>query len=92
MSSCLNGNTRGTEIAEKEIAKSDRYFISLNPPEEFRSYEPDNIINRMDIHFENVCASMEEAGVMAPKKLSTFEFKQRVEFLNKKAAKSKGTN
>ncbi len=60
----------------------------MNRPKDFRVANADNILKDMDIAFEDVCAAMEEAGVNNPKKLSVFEFNQRIEYFNKKKSKN----
>ncbi len=62
----------------------DRYIIEMNYPKDFRSSNPDNILNEMDIAFENVVSALEEVGVNYPKKLTVFEFNQRVQYFESK--------
>jgi hypothetical protein len=58
--------------------------LSLNPPREFHDSSPDSILKEMDVSFENLCASLEECGVNHPKELTTFEFRQRINYFQSK--------
>ncbi len=70
---------------------ADRYFLSMNNPKDYQSESPENILNAIDLSFEDACASLEEAGVLSPKGLTVFEFNQRVEYYRKKHTQNKAT-
>lgn len=74
------------------IKRVDEYLISLSEPKEFNSSVSENVLNAMDENFENICISLESAGVHQPKKLNTFEFFTRVVYFEKKYAKKKAKN
>lgn len=82
------GDIEGSNKCLEVVKKVDLYLISINPPKDFSS-SPDSVINQMDVSFENLCASLEEAGVSRPKKLSVFEFNQRIAYYQEKAKNNK---
>lgn len=59
----------------------------MNEPKDFKANSPDNILNEMDISFENVCTALEEAGVNNPKKLTVFEFQSKIIYFESKKPK-----
>jgi len=73
----------------KEVDVIDKYFLILSKPNDFNTANSDNIINTIDKSFEQLCASLEESGVQSPKKMTTFEFNQRVDYYQEKAKKIK---
>lgn len=79
-----DGNSEGAEVQKKVIKIVDNYLLSLQKPKEFRSSKENNYLNQKDLAFEEVVALMEEMGVRSPKKLSVFEFQQRIEHYRKK--------
>lgn len=66
-------------------------MISLNPPKDFKFNNPENHLNQLDDSFESLCASMEEAGIKDPEKLTVFKFKKRIQYFKAKAQKKKQT-
>lgn len=73
----------------KVIEAIDKYLIEMNLPRDFRASNPDNVLKEIDMAYENVCAAMEGSGIVSPKKLSQFEFLQRMEYLQKKNKRGK---
>jgi len=58
----------------------------MNEPKDFKANSPDNILNEMDISFENVCTALEEAGVLKSSQYLNFKvrlYTLRVKNLNK---------
>lgn len=62
-------------------------MIELSKPNDFRFSNPDNVLNQLDANFEDVCSAMQEAGMIDPKKLSTFEFYSKIEYFENKKRK-----
>jgi len=81
------GKSEEAEKAAKIVKAADQYFIDLERPREFRLESPENEMKEMDVSFENLCASMEEAGVSHPNKLTVFQFNQRIEYFQKKKSR-----
>jgi hypothetical protein len=75
------------EKSKRVIKAVDNYLIDINKPVDFRSSNPGNILNQMDKAFENVCSSLEEAGVSSPHKLSTYKFYSKIEYFENKKPK-----
>lgn len=73
-----------TDKQDKIIDTINRYLASLNPPQEFRETDPKSILKDIEISFENACAALQESGIPNPKKLTVFEFEQRVDFFSKR--------
>ncbi len=85
------GNEEGAERQRKIVKIVDNYLLSLQKPKEFRSNQENNYLNQKDLAFEEMVALMEEMGVRNPKKLSVFEFQQRIEhYRKKKKSNNKG--
>ncbi|MEI8142828.1 MAG: hypothetical protein WCG90_08180 [Chitinophagia bacterium] len=76
----------GEEVT-KQIKAVENYFIEKQSPWVFNPYEENCILVVNDKTFEEVCAGMEDSGIMNPKDLSTFEFYSKIAYLNKKAEK-----
>lgn len=85
-----SGNIEESEREKDIIFSVDKYLMSINKPKSFRSDDPHNVLREFDRNFENICASLEDAGVHGPKKLSVLEFRQRVKYYKTKN-KSKKT-
>ena len=72
-------------IKNKNIAeKIEKYLISLYKPEQFNQYQG-NILDNLDINFQSLIASLENAGVKSPQNLSVFELNHRIEYYKKKS-------
>jgi hypothetical protein len=56
-------------------------------PQHFYTEDPDNDVTKLELSFENICASLEEAGIAQPHKLSTFKFYSRIQYFKKKNEK-----
>lgn len=63
-------------IAESQIAMMN--------PKIFIQGHPDNCITAFEISFEELCANLEEIGVMNPKRLTVFEFYSKIRYFKKK--------
>lgn len=73
---------------EKVCQNIDEYILSINPPNDFRANSDENVVRGMELSFEKLCASMEEAGIKSPKNLTTFEFYSRLDFFQDKKKKT----
>jgi len=69
----------------------DKYLTAINPPRDFNQSNHESILNEIDLSFERLCSSLEEAGVQQPKKMSVFEFNQRVDYYKEKHKKDNVT-
>lgn len=75
------------EVQSKLIRSIDDYVMSLNAPKIFDSNSEDNALVAMDLSFEKLCTSMEEAGISTPKKLTVFEFNGKLDYFESKKTK-----
>lgn len=80
----FNGKKEDSDRHKKVVESIDDYLLSLNPPNDFSANSPNNIIRDMELSFEKLCASMEEAGINSPKTLTVFEFYSRIDFFESK--------
>ena len=71
-----------------EIKEVDDFLLSLNPPSDFATNSPNNVIRNMEKSFETLVATMEDAGIHRPKDLSVFEFYSRLDYLESKRKKA----
>lgn len=60
----------------------------IEPPKIFNPSNPNNEITKMDLEFENICASLENEGIQNPKYLTVFEFNAKLQYFEKKYKKS----
>ena len=74
-----------TEEGQSRLAILEAYFLDLQKPKSFNPYDPKNILMEGEAHFEDVCASLNEAGIHDPKELSEYEFYSRLRYFDKKA-------
>lgn len=82
-----SGDKEGVIMNEALIRSVDSYVISINTPKIFSNESEDNVLRGMDLSFENLCASMEEAGINNPKGLSVFEFNSKLDYFESKKPK-----
>jgi hypothetical protein len=78
------GRSKETEELIKRI---DEWQIAQIKPRNYNEFDVDNYIKRMELSFENVCASMEDLGVKDPGRLTIFQFYTRIEYFEKKKLK-----
>lgn len=80
----FEGNQEDKEKYEKVVRSIDEYLIQLNRPKDFKLDNPENVLNNLDISFENLIAVLEESNVSNPKNLTVFEFYQRLQYYESK--------
>lgn len=61
-----------------------KYFIDQQSPNKFDPYDNDNILMSNEVAFEDVINTMEDQGSFNPKKLTEFEFYNKLQFYRKK--------
>lgn len=77
-----NGNLKEIEKQNKVIKSIEEYYLMISP---VKSFDDDNDdLVKIDLGFEILCASLEEAGVTNPKSLSTYEFEAKINYFNSK--------
>lgn len=81
------GDKEEKEKNDKIVASIEDFILSMVPPNSFKEDDTNNIIHHMEISFEKLCASMEEAGIHDPKRLTAFEFYSRMEYFQSKNKK-----
>lgn len=69
---------------QKDIDMIDRYLFDLYAPNEFNVKSKNNVLRDLDNTFQDICSTLEEAGVKEPKNLSVYEFNQRIIYFEKK--------
>lgn len=60
------------------------YQVAMLKPRNFDSQDTDNAIKLIETSFENICTSLEEAGVQNPAALSVFSFYSKIAYFEKK--------
>ena len=83
------GDEKEADKWDKVVQSVNEYIFGINKPKDYRADNPENILFEMDRSFENLCASLEEVGIASPKKLTVFEFYQRVDYFETKRRNSK---
>lgn len=78
------GNFKNAQREIDTVMSIDKYLMSLNKPKSFKSDDPNNALREFDRNFENIVASLEDAGVQSPKNLTVLEFRQRVKYYKTK--------
>lgn len=78
----LNKGDRATLLKLK--ADIIEYQIAMLKPRNFDSQDTENTIKLIEMSFENICTSLEEAGVHNPAELSTFSFYSKIAYFEKK--------
>lgn len=73
-----------TEEDAARIQEINNFFLEQNKPLKFNPYEPDNVLMRNEIQFEELIAVLEDSGVVNAKRLTEFEFYNRLRFYEKK--------
>jgi hypothetical protein len=76
----------------KIIKKVDNYLLSMSSPQIYSTTDPESVLVTMDAQFGQICASLEDAGVSKPNKLTVFDFYQRVGYYENKAKRNKREN
>ena len=76
-----------SEKYEKVVRSIDDHLMSMNEPGNFADGSSENVMLQMDLSFERLCTSIEEAGIKEPKKLTVFEFNSKLDYFEAKAKK-----
>ena len=70
--------------SDKVVDEVNQYLISLNEPKDFGSRSTNNAVRYVELSFEKLCTSMEEAGINNPKGLTVFEFYAKLDYFEDK--------
>lgn len=65
---------------KESIDSITKLQLDLITPKNLNPADTKNYINTLEISFENICTSLEEAGVVNPKQLSVFEFYAKIRY------------
>jgi hypothetical protein len=68
----------------QQLEVLQRYFLDQDKPNKFDPYDQDNVLMTGELNFEDVCNTMEDQGSFSPKKLTEFEFYNKLQFYKKK--------
>ena len=76
------------EEAINQMQDICEFFMEQGKPHQFNPRATDNILVKNEKSFENILASMQEAGIKT-EQLTVFEFYSRIEYFEDKYAKVK---
>lgn len=76
----------------QQLETLTRYFIEQQAPNKFDPYEAENVLMGSEVAFEDVINTMEDQGSFNPKKLTEFEFYNKLQFYRKKFKTMKDAN
>jgi hypothetical protein len=63
----------------------------MEKPKCFNPYEPNNVLMSSEESFESICTTLQENGIVDPKRLSEYEFYAKLKYYEKKYKKNGGS-
>lgn len=70
------------------IKQISEYQLALMTPKDLNPSSVNNYVKKIEVSFENLCTSLEEAGVRDPRALTMFQFYSKIDYFESKRRQS----